>query len=127
MQAAPSMADQRFDGLFERMRAGRRLSARSGVSQASSWPSCSRATRPASCSTSASVCEAKSKVVPCAAGNFIAQEAPKFRSGQRIEAARRFVENEHRGPVQQRARETQPVYGAGGKCAHLQIHATRSN
>src|SRR5580658_7528785 len=54
-----------------------------------------------------------------ASNQILAKEAPEFRRGERVEAARGFVEKEHLGRMNQRSRQAQPLDGSYGKGANL--------
>jgi hypothetical protein len=53
------------------------------------------------------------------------QDVPKFCGGERVDAARRLIEEENAGPVKQGAREAEALYGAGRKCPDLAVECFR--
>ena len=60
-------------------------------------------------------------VVPCTADNVLEQESPEFGGRERIQAARGFIEKQHRRPVKHGARQAQPVNVPRRKRAHLAV------
>ena len=59
--------------------------------------------------------------VAAAADKLVLQEPAKFRSGQRVKTACRLIEQQNGWPMEQGARQAEPVRDSRGESAHLAI------
>ena len=91
------------------------------VSQASKRPPSSTAILPASLFDFGQRMRCENQRRPVDADNILEQESPELGGRQRIQAARRFIEQQHRRPVKHGARQAQPVNVSRRKRAHLAV------